>query len=360
MVKIILSALTILAYFFAISCEDAVNSDDNIYKKSNGYEIYYTVVNGTNEVFSMYKSSVDGTEQSLWRDSSLFVFGAQDNRLLLYENFTSTESENKEFYYSIYDFDTNKETFPFGNQAYDKLLRLLPDNRALACTEFGEKPKPAYVLDLESKVLTKIGNNTLLLGVYPSNDGDQFSVFEYNEEKFKLVNSAGNITHEFDATGYFVPSSWSPDNKNVIGFANWIYTKEEEPTMASRILNFNTESKTLDTLTEQNQILLYYPKMSPDGKKIAFMHSPNGLCTIDADGSNYQILKEKSGTENVDFLYNDIQWSPDNRYILFKSYSGSNTIDIVLTGLEVYDTQKNTFTIIVEDDIVFSATWIEK
>jgi Tol biopolymer transport system component len=360
MKKTILIAITILAYFFAVSCEDAVNSDDNIYKEYKGYEIYYSVANEINEVFSVYKSSVDGTEQSLWRDSSLFVFGAQDNRLLLYESFTNDQAENKQFFYSLYDFNKKEETFPFGEQPYDKFLRLLPDNRAIACTDIAEDQNPAYILDLETKVLTKIGNGTSLLGVYPSTDGNKFSVFENNERIFKLVNSIGTITHEFDATGFFVPSSWSYDDEDVIGFSNWIYNNEDEPEMVSRILKYNTTSESLDTLTEQNQMLLYYPKMSPDGKKIAFVNSPNGLCTINADGSNYQVLRDRSGTENVDFLYCDIKWSPDSRYILYKPYNSSNTGDVVFTGLAVYDTQTNTYTQIVEEDIVFSATWIEK
>lgn len=360
MKKTILIALTILAYFFAVSCEDAVNSDDNLYKTSNGYEIYYTTVNETNGVFSVHKSSIDGTAQSLWRDSCMFVNAAQNNSLLLYNSFTNEHVENKQFYYSIYNFDKKEEVFPFAEQSYDKFLKLLPDNRAIACTDFAEDQNPAYILDFESKVLTQIGSGTSLNSVFPSNDGNQFSVFENNEGKFKLVNSAGAVMHEFEATGFFVPSSWSSDDEDIIGFANWIYNNDDTPEMVSRILKFNTKTKSLDTLTEQNQLLLYYPKMSPDGKKIAFMHSPNGLCSIDSDGTNYQILVEKSGIDNVDFLYCDIQWSPDSRYILYKPYNGNNTSDIVMTGLAVYDTQTNTYTQIVEEDIVFSATWVLK
>ncbi len=46
----ILSALTILAYFFAVSCEDAVNSDDNLYINKN-YLIVSLIDKETGEKF---------------------------------------------------------------------------------------------------------------------------------------------------------------------------------------------------------------------------------------------------------------------------------------------------------------------
>ncbi len=54
----ILSALTILAYFFAVSCEDAVNSDENLY--INGDECLALIQNflGSKIFFLFHKKNI--------------------------------------------------------------------------------------------------------------------------------------------------------------------------------------------------------------------------------------------------------------------------------------------------------------
>ena len=140
-----------------------------------------------------------------------------------------------------------------------------------------------YVIDLDTKVETRLTNNYVLDG-HPD---------------------------------------WSPDGFNIV-FASFRDT-HGNPSATADIFIANVDGTGLRQLTnsswEDND-----PEWSPDGTKITFKSTRNSqqsareeIYIMDADGGNVQRLTTTSGWQSD----HDPSWSPDGRTIVFNRYEGS-------------------------------------
>jgi len=84
-----------------------------------------------------------------------------------------------------------------------------------------------------------------------------------------------------------------------------------------------TDQTTCDSLGLEPNCSPLGPSWSPDGSKIAFDHSPGVLSVINADGSDPMRLTPVIGA------IEPFSWSPDGRYIVFRSDTRSDYLHIV-------------------------------
>ncbi len=80
----------------------------------------------------------------------------------------------------------------------------------------------------------------------------------------------------------------------------------------------------------------FQPKVSPDGKSIAYLKDRTAIAVMDLKGGRERILLDK----NVNYSYTDgdqdFEWSPDSRYILcnYQANGGWNNEDVAVIDVE--------------------------
>jgi len=127
---------------------------------------------------------------------------------------------------------------------------------------------------------------------------------------------------DFDLTQNIAPLvphggySWSPDGRRVAYCtlnANNIWT--------GRTWVVNVDGSNRKLIVNSNSL---FPSWSPDGSKIAFLGYawPNGICIVDPDGNNLNILSDWSGMGWLSYVYQCGQygWSPDSKKLSFYAY----------------------------------------
>lgn len=356
--KTFLIAIIILTYLFVTSCEDAVNSDDNVYVQPEGeYTIVYSVSNGKTSEYDIYTTNISNTEKKLWKQDATIYHGAVDNKLLVVESNLLTPGF---FKYNIYDFTNNTNTDLFGNQETTFYARLINENKLITCDEFVQYDGNCSVMDLTNNSQISFSDHSLLAGVFPSPDGNKLAFVETDSplDKYYTINSNGTDKKEFALGSYGVPSCWTPDSKEIIAWMSWM-VNEQEPELESRLIKVNPETNKIDTLRKFEKAVSW-PSVSPDGKKVAFYLYPDGLGIMNIDGSDFKVFREPNEYDPVNLAICINEWSPDNRYILYKRLYSEESGDTILGGLEMVDTKTGSFITIEEEHIVMSATWVIK
>lgn len=117
-----------------------------------------------------------------------------------------------------------------------------------------------------------------------------------------------------DNDGYTVPttgalSDWSPDGTKIVRYKQGL-----------NVLDLDAETETVLTQGWQAQ-------WSPDGNKIAFIGGPDDVRTINADGSNEQILARPRDFKNLGTFQNceSPRWSPDSNFLIYYVWQWTGT-----------------------------------
>ena len=349
------------------SCDDAINSDDNVYTEMNGdYDIYYSTLNKTTEEGFIIKSSIDGKNKEVWRDSSIFLFPAVDNRLLIYnaiENKFDINNNSPKLQYSIFNFNNNNESFPFQVDEIKEHLKLLNENKVIACNDITglDRKGSASIIDLNNKTKIEIANSSCLKTIIPSPDGSTVFALNLDPHGYFIFNSDGsnkqklNLKSHIDSGSIFV-QSWTHDNLNFL-CSKFDFDKQS---FNGTFIKYNIENHQKTEIKSLDKHIFSSACISPQGDKIAFITYPGGLSIMDKDGSNLKVLRNIFTEEHQDLQRPIIEWSPDGKYILCSKMFSSKKGDILMTGLEVINVQTGEYTTIESNDIVTSATWIEK
>jgi Tol biopolymer transport system component len=116
-----------------------------------------------------------------------------------------------------------------------------------------------------------------------------------------------------DNDGYTVPttgalSDWSPDGIKIVRYKQGL-----------NVLDLNEETETVLTSGTQAQ-------WSPDGNKIAFIGGPDDVRTINADGSNEQIVAKPKEFKKLGTFQNleGPRWSPDSNFLIYERWQHSS------------------------------------
>lgn len=168
--------------------------------------------------------------------------------------------------------------------------------------------------------LTRLGANAVLPAVSP--DG-RLIAFRYLGRLW-LYDVPEDAVRQFtfgpasDAT-----PSWSPDGKTLL-YASQRYAVPETYDVCLRLL---TGGDPL-CLTASDEFSDGAPDMSPDGMQIVWQRNnpdlSNDIWIMNADGSDQRLLLDHSIHDGTP------QWSPDGRFILFRSFRYGSPCQFVL------------------------------
>lgn len=132
-----------------------------------------------------------------------------------------------------------------------------------------------------------------------------------DNRKHKIIDLEGNLVSEFDGGERSDEDfTWTPDGSSILYgvYTDGIYRYD---------LNTNLTQKILDTVGYTYD---HNPVMSPDLKKIVFAHheyeSNYYIKTMDADGTNLELIAEGGGTSYDEQL--GLSWL-DNEHIVWKN-----------------------------------------
>lgn len=115
--------------------------------------------------------------------------------------------------------------------------------------------------------------------------------------------------------------SWSPDGSK-IAFVRKFYGILPMAVLFS-INSDGTNMQALAVEWEEGAPSIFFPKYSPDGKKIAYQ-TWTGTYTIDADGKNKKMISKGPGLEDPMGRDRDFEWTDDGELYITKQYRVSN------------------------------------
>jgi len=179
----------------------------------------------------------------------------------------------------------------------------------------GQADEEVYVMDADGANMRRLthtpGEGTSSRSADWSPDGQRI-VFMSNRGGSDLgwdgydlyvMNADGsNLRRLTRAHGWDATPAWSPDGEHIA------FTSDQDGKDNPGIWLIAPDGTGPRRLSDQGA----RPSWSPDGKKIAFM--ANGICVMDADGTNIQRLTHRPG----DVGHPD--WSPDGSKIVFTVY----------------------------------------
>ena len=190
----------------------------------------------------------------------------------------------------VIDLESKEEiVLPFYGELYYTRLKDIawsPDGKKIAfigsTLSGGVFKEYIYIINASSYILKAMGNKT-------------------SQRDLEFLKIATPFIHLWDI-------QFSPDGKKIIFAA----TKDEQsvfPNPTYEIYLMNSDGTNITKLTQG-----YYPRWSPDGKKIVFERGDYHIYVINADGTNLTRLP----TEN---LYPcSPNWSPDGKEIIFSAH----------------------------------------
>ncbi len=354
----IISALTIIAYFFAVSCEDVINSDENLYKKPHkkgsefNYKLCYSRIK---QGYQIVKYDIIKEEREIWKENAQFLNKSIDNKLLYY----TISEERTKFKYHIYDFSRKNETVLFNGDFVQKYYRLIKNDRLIESSAFLFKNNTNLAIfatfDLTGNakhVNMGVGLNLLRL----SPNTEYFAAWnEYYQKPFIYTSKLQSVNNAMKEKTY--PFEWISEEE-VLCFNYDAFSSGSNRDYS--ITKYNINSQDTDTIIASDEIKVSFPILSPDKQKIAVTIYPDGIGIMNLDGTNFEILREPGIIGMWDTKLSMNEWSPDGKYILLRKYYGSASSNTYITGLEVINVETGEIQVIEKYNFVTGATWIKE
>jgi hypothetical protein len=358
MKKTILITLAILAYFFAISCEDVVNSDDNVFKnpKNIGSELGYKLCfSRIKKGYQIVKYDIIKEEREIWKEDAQFLNKSIDNILLYY---TIGEDWNK-FKYYIYDFNKNHKKSLFNGDFVKEYYRLIKQSKLIESKSLTY----SYISNNTIYLIKDLTNNTKspvfgigLNNLRQSTNNKFFAAWnDYYQKPFIYTSNLQSVNNTMNEKTY--PYEWINDEE-ILCFNYDVFLLGSNNDYS--ITKYNIHTQKIDTILVSDDMKVSHPILSPNKKKIAFTIYPDGLGIMNFDGSNVEILREPGSSGMWDSKLSMNEWSPDGKYILLRRYYGSASSQNYITGLEVINVETGEIQVIEKYNFVTGATWIKE
>lgn len=351
--------ISILIGFLFISCEDVINSDDNVFKSpiqevdtlaldSMDYDLFYAIIS---DDYRIMKYDILNDEKTIWKNAALFLNKSINDNLLYIDN----NQISKNFVYNIYDFINLQNHELFNGESVQKYYRLINNNKLIESASFKYNTgSPLLFISTDLNNSTKRPAFGLALNnIHPSYDGFHYAVYSLYYAKPILYNSSLQSSN-FNLSDNIYPYEWINDEE-IICFN---YNSLMNETSNNFLIKYNIKTNQIDTIITSENIDLCFPKLSPDRKKIAFTILPDGVGITNIDGSNLELLRNSSNSIVSD-LKSFNEWSPDGRYLLNRRFFGNSSGIFYYSGLEVINTQTGEIKNIEKDNSVIGATWIK-
>ena len=172
------------------------------------------------------------------------------------------------------------------NAPFPTALTASPDGKHVAWVFNDQGVRNIFVADAPDFAPRKITN-------YSQDDGQEISSVQFTHDNSRIIfirggapNSAGELPN---------PIAIQPNVERAI----WI---------------INTDGRNLKKLATG-----FYPKLSPDGKSIAYLNAGQvWLVKTDSAGTGKKLFHSRGSQNNM-------RWSPDGRWILYSMAVGGNT-----------------------------------
>lgn len=352
--------ISICLSFLLLSCEDVINSDDNLFKSpiqdgdtlnidSLDYDLYYAIMS---DDYRIVKYDILNDEKTIWKNNALFLNKSINDRLLYFNIIQSSKS----FEYNIYDFRYLENQKLFNGEYNQKYFRLISNNKLIESASFNYNAGSPLIF-----ISTDLNNNTkrpafglAINDIHTSPDGSYFAAYSIYYAKPVLYNSSLQST-DFNLSNNTYPYEWINDEEIICFNHNSLFNE----TSNNYLLKYNIITNQTDTIITSESIDLSFPKLSPDKQKIAFTMIPDGVGIVNIDGSNLKVLREPSNsiiTEMKSFN----EWSPDGRFILNRRFYENSSSSFYNSGLELINIHTGEITNIENENLVTGATWIRE
>ena len=344
-----------------ISCEDAINSDNNVLvTKFENYSVIYTKIDENDESQSaIWRSRAAMDENQIFIDNAILLSEPQSNKLIYHE---SEGGEIKGAY--LYDMATENKKLVGSSVSGDieTFYKLSPDGTRYMKnnTNALDRPGELYVADTETSNETLISDQTNIELAHFSPDGQKiaYTVFPgFTDSGFQfsdvvVANSDGSgkkILHKSDSVAVV---GWSPDGSELLCQVMHSYAEKNSIALMDAENGELTILKTYD----KDQVMAH-PVFSPDGTKIALFANDMDLAVMNPDGSNFEIIVDNHGKMNSIDLPR-IKWHKDSRHLIYQRTPNHSSGDISFANVEIVDTQTGAAEVIEGQTNVVRAFWI--
>ena len=259
-----------------------------------GGHVYYVSDDGSTKTFNVWKMNIDGSAKTQVTfhegDQVRYAAVSKDGKILVYEylNKLYRKDQGKEPYPLKIHAPSDYKTEPVTVKHYSddaSEMAVSPEGKFIAFVIRGE----IFVLKKEWEIAKNITNNS------------------YREKDISWSPDGKSILFASDRNGnydLFLASSSGKDGKDIY-----------------HTFDYNIVQLT-DSAEEE-----YEATFSPDGENIAYIEGNGNLVIVDKRGKNKNYVVKSWNMENI-------QWSPDSRYLAFAWMDDNFNEDVYIYSLE--------------------------
>ena len=199
-----------------------------------------------------------------------------------------------------------------------------PDGERIAFTSQRDGKPDIFLMNGDGSGQERLTDSVAVDGrVRFSPDGKKITFYSFQEQSLgflwvanldlseatPLLRAIDHSSPEVECAGGF-PGGWFPDGERVL------FHGAHGDTKALQICSVNVDGSGIEVIFSEPDTVSFFPTLSPDGTKIAFVSNRDGndeIYVMDADGENLRRITNDDANDT------DPTWSPDGRWIAFAS-----------------------------------------
>lgn len=205
-----------------------------------------------------------------------------------------------------------------------------PDGAQIAFSSQRDGQPDIYLMNADGSDVQQLTDDPALDGFFRwSPDGSKVAFYSFNEdvrgllwlanadlsEETPLLESIHPAGTNVECAGGF-PGGWFPDGQRIL------YRGSQGATHALQICSVNVDGSDIRVIFSEPDTLSFFPTLSPDATKIAFVTDRDAdtdnpgdteIYVIDVDGGNLRRVTNDDATDT------NPTWSPDGQWIAFAS-----------------------------------------
>ena len=282
-----------------------------------------------------FDNSIYTGGKTLARSTYLYIGTPPPVRILFTSNRDDPDPDDDDDIENIYVMNADGSGLSqlTDNSADDFLPSWSPDGRRIAFTSNRDRGWEIYVMNADGSGRTRLTDNSASnFSPSWSPDGRRIAFYSYrdgNSEIYVMNADGSGQTRLTDNEARDSSPRWSPDGRRIAFSSNRDDPDPDDDNYIRSIYVMNTDGSGQTRLTDTGIDYSFFPRWSPDGRRIAFVAWSDRSYEIyvaNADGSGQTRMTENEVWDTAPI------WSPDGRRIAFYSNrDGNNEIYVMNT-----------------------------
>lgn len=366
----VLIALSILSS----SCNrDSLGLDSNVISSHSSQIFYVRVSTDTSNegMTELWTVNEDGTGDKMFKKSAMLSSEPVNGKIAYLRKSDSVFFQTE---LCIANTDCSDERVLYRYNGDEYIMPVLsPDGTKIAYLASEDQGNPdnktlrIFHLDPSS---TKIVNNYKI-----SDNLSDFSLPSFSKDGNSILFRTGSLFGGDYADTLFLSDAIGSYKKVIdygsIGLSGMDITPDGKFAVSMKTTISKLDGKTLNQIVKydllkdvstviwESESVLYTPKISSDGTKIAFLIDYANICTINIDGSNYRKWTNYPTETFNAMLSPNLSWSKDNNKIIFQTTNMVSLSNQIFIGkLNILDLKNGNVRQLASDANIYNAFFV--